>query len=189
MSCALNIFFFLIGQVANSNVRRNALLLLIDMFPLEDPNASKEENGILLDKQFVFLEKLLTDPCPDIRITAVEGVCRILRLFWEVVSPTTTVKLLSKLIDETSLDKSNASVRCAVLQGITYLLDNPASHELSKALLPRLGSLFSDCNLAVRIAVVDMLLAIKGIRSIPFLKVYDPLFILLYNLELICERN
>ena len=63
MSFTPNIFFCLIGQVANSNVRRNALLLLIDMFPLEDPNASKEENDILLDKQFVFLEKSLEILC------------------------------------------------------------------------------------------------------------------------------
>ena len=85
--------------MANSNVRRNALLLLLDMFPLEDPDASKEEKESLLEKQFVFLEKLLVDDCPDVRSVAVEGACRILRLFWEVVPSTITVKLLSKYLE------------------------------------------------------------------------------------------
>ncbi|MCO5567908.1 hypothetical protein L7F22_021604 [Adiantum nelumboides] len=158
-------------QVANSNVRRNALLLLIDMFPLENPDASKEENDILLEKQFFFMERLLTDSCPDVRITAVEGVCRVLRLFWEVVPSGLTVKLLSKVVDEVANDSSSSSVRCAVLQGVTYLLENPASHDLLKVILPRLGPLLSDCNLAVRTEMADMLLALKGIRAISFLKV------------------
>ncbi|KAI5083225.1 hypothetical protein GOP47_0002968 [Adiantum capillus-veneris] len=158
-------------QVANSNVRRNALLLLIDMFPLENPNASKEENDLLLEKQLFFMEKLLTDSCPDVRVTAVEGVCRVLRLFWEVVPSGLTVKLLSKIVDEVAHDYSSSSVRCAVLQGVTYLLENPASHDLLKVILPRLAPLLSDCNLSVRIEMADMLLALKGIRAISFLKV------------------
>ncbi|KAJ1414543.1 Condensin-2 complex subunit G2 [Sesbania bispinosa] len=60
-------------QVANSNVRQNALHLLLDMFPLEDPDATKEEKDTLLDKQFFLLERLLMDDCPEVRTIAVEG--------------------------------------------------------------------------------------------------------------------
>ena len=45
------------------------------MFPLEDPDASKEEKESLLEKQFVLLEKLLVDDCRDVRSVAVEGAC------------------------------------------------------------------------------------------------------------------
>ncbi|KAF9622094.1 hypothetical protein IFM89_029378 [Coptis chinensis] len=59
-------------QVANSNVRKNALHLLLDMFPLEDPDATEEVKDALLDKQFFLLEKLLLDECPNVRVVAVE---------------------------------------------------------------------------------------------------------------------
>ncbi|KAH7298062.1 hypothetical protein KP509_25G025200 [Ceratopteris richardii] len=141
------------------------------MFPLENPDASKEENDNLLERQFLFLEKLLADQCPDVRITAVQGVCRILRLFWEVIPSGITVKLLSKIVDDIAHDNSSSTVRCAVLQGITYLLENPASHDLLKAIITKLGPLLNDCNLSVRIEMANMLLALKGIRTISFLKV------------------
>ncbi|KAK4840740.1 hypothetical protein QYF36_017024 [Acer negundo] len=37
-------------QVANSNVRHNSLHLLLDLFPLEDPDSTKEMKDTLLDK-------------------------------------------------------------------------------------------------------------------------------------------
>lgn len=160
-------------QVANSNVRRNALLLLVDMFPLEDPAASKEEKESLLEKQFVLLEKLLVDDCPDVRSVAVEGACRILRLFWEVVPSTITVKLLSKVMDEMAHDTTSSAVRCAVVDGMIYLLDNPQSHELLKVLLPKLAPLLDDPVLAVRTAVADLLLTLKDIRALQFHKVVN----------------
>ncbi|GLJ04628.1 hypothetical protein SUGI_0000030 [Cryptomeria japonica] len=160
-------------QVANSNVRRNALLLLVDMFPLEDPNASKEEKEALLEKQFVLLEKLLLDDCPDVRSTAVEGAYRILRLFWEVVPSTITAKLLTKVVDEMAHDLSSSTVRRAVVDGMIYLLDNPQSHELLKVLLPRLSPMLDDPALAVRTAAADLLLTLKDIRALQFHKVVN----------------
>ncbi|KAH9314616.1 hypothetical protein KI387_023243 [Taxus chinensis] len=143
------------------------------MFPLEDPNASKEEKEALLEKQFVLLEKLLVDDCPDVRSVAVQGACRILRLFWEVVPSTITVKLLTKVIDEMAHDTSSSVVRCAVLDGMIYLLDNPQSHELLKVLLPRLSPMLDDPVLAVRTAVADLLLTLKDIRALQFHKVVN----------------
>ncbi|KAL2619894.1 hypothetical protein R1flu_000099 [Riccia fluitans] len=158
-------------QVANSNVRRNALLLLVDVFPVEDPHSSNEEKESLLEKQFGLLEKLLVDPCPDVRSVAVEVVCRILRLFWEVIPSATTVKLLTKVIDEMAFDSSSHQVRVAVLKGVIYILENAQSHAILKALLPRLGFLLNDISSAVRVAAAELLLVIKGIRDIKFYKV------------------
>ncbi|KAG6551037.1 hypothetical protein Mapa_007270 [Marchantia paleacea] len=169
-------------QVANSNVRRNALLLLVEVFPVEDPDASKEEKEVVLEKQFGLLDKLLMDPSPDVRSVAVEVVCRILRLFWEVIPSGTTVKLLTKVVDEMAYDSSSNAVRLAVLKGVTYLLENAQSHAILKALLPRLGFLLNDNCMDVRVAAADLLLVIKGIRVIQFYKVV-PVDSLLFSLS------
>ncbi|WOL15422.1 hypothetical protein Cni_G24203 [Canna indica] len=156
-------------QVANSNVRHNALHLLLDMFPLEDPDVTKEVKDSLLNKQFFLLEKLLLDDCPEIRSVAVEGSCRILRLFWEVIPSSTITKFLSKIVESMSYDMCN-EVRISSINGIIYLLDNPQSHEIMKVLLPRLGSFFFDPVLSVRAAVVDLLLLVHDTRTIQFNK-------------------
>ncbi|CAK9229150.1 unnamed protein product [Sphagnum troendelagicum] len=157
-------------QVANSNVRRNALLLLVDVFPLQDPDACKEEKEAMLEKQFNLFEKLLLDVSPEVRSVAVEGVCRILRLFWEIVPSSAAVKYLSKLVEDMAWDLSSPTVRLAVLQGLVYLLENPLSHAVLRPLLPKLARLLKDADLRVRVAAVDFLLAIKGIRALPFHK-------------------
>ncbi|XP_058081302.1 uncharacterized protein LOC131229378 isoform X2 [Magnolia sinica] len=157
-------------QAANANVRQNALHLLLDMFPLEDPDATKEVKDTLLDKQFFLLEKLLVDDCPGVRVVAVEGCCRILHLFWEVIPSSTITKLLTKIINDMSHDICY-EVRLSTLNGVIYLLDNPQTHEILKVLLPRLGFMFLDPILSVRVAVADLLLALIHIPTFQFNKV------------------
>lgn len=156
-------------QVANSNVRLNALHLLLDLFPLENPDFTKEEKDTLLDKEFFLLERSLMDECPDVRVVAVEGCCRVLRLFWEIIPSPTITKLLKKVFDEMSHDISS-EVRLSVINGIIYLLGNPQSHEILKVLLPRLKHLMEDKILSIRAALVDLLL---DNRSVQFNKVVD----------------
>ncbi|XP_020581855.1 uncharacterized protein LOC110025618 [Phalaenopsis equestris] len=169
-------------QVANSNVRQNALFLLLDLFPLEDPDATKEEKDTLLERQFFLLQKLLTDDCPEVRGVAVEGLCRILNLFWEVIPSLTITKILGKVIDDMTRDICN-EVRLSTLNGIIYLLENPQSHEIMKVLLPKLNFVLSDPSLSVRIAATDLLLVVGHIRSFQFKKIVslDTLFSSLAN--------
>ncbi|TVU46141.1 hypothetical protein EJB05_05659, partial [Eragrostis curvula] len=157
-------------QVASSNVRHNALHLLLDLFPLEDPDVTKDLNDPLLEKQFFLLDKLLMDDCPEIRTVAVEGICRILNQYWEVVPSPTISKFLRKIVDDMSKDSCN-EVRLSTLNGLIYLLDNPQSHDILKVLLPRLGDMVSDSSLSVRVAAVDLLLAIRDLRSFQYSKV------------------
>eukprot|EP00261_Vitis_vinifera_P021464 XP_010652710.1 PREDICTED: uncharacterized protein LOC100264215 isoform X2 [Vitis vinifera] len=157
-------------QVANSNVRLNSLHLLLDSFPLEDPDATKETKDTMLDKQFFLLERLLSDDCPEIRVVAVEGSCRILHLFWEIIPSSTITKMITKIFDDMSSDKCN-EVRLSTLNGIMYLLGNPQSHEILKVLLPRLGHLILDPALSVRVAIADLLLLLRDIRTFQFHKV------------------
>uniref|UniRef100_A0A0D9VWE3 Condensin complex subunit 1 C-terminal domain-containing protein n=1 Tax=Leersia perrieri TaxID=77586 RepID=A0A0D9VWE3_9ORYZ len=157
-------------QVANSNVRHNGLHLLLDLFPLEDPEVTKDVNDPLLEKQYFLLDKLLMDDCPEIRTVAIEGLCRILNQFWEVIPSLTISKFLSKIVDDMSKD-SWTEVRLSTINGLIYLLDNPQSHEILKVLLPRLSDMVSDPALSVRSAAVDLLLAIRDLRSFQFNKV------------------
>jgi len=159
-----------VSQVANSNVRHNALHLLLDLFPLEDPDAIKDVNDPLLEKQFFLLDKLLMDDCPGIWTIAVEGICRILNQYWEVVPTSTISKFLSKIVDDMSKDSCN-EVRLSTLNGLMYLLDNPQSHEIQKVLIPRLSNMISDTALSLRAAAVDLLLAIRDLRSFQYNKV------------------
>ncbi|XP_047159470.1 uncharacterized protein LOC124829925 [Vigna umbellata] len=159
-------------QVANSNVRQNALHLLLDMFPLEDPDSTKEEKDTLLDKQFFLLERLLMDDCPEVRTIAVEGSCRVLHLFWEVIPSPIITKVLTKIFVDMSRDECT-DVRVSTLNGIIYLLGSPHSHEILKVLLPRLQHLMLDKALAVRIAAVDLLVHLKDVRNFQFNKVME----------------
>ncbi|CAN6323290.1 unnamed protein product [Urochloa humidicola] len=157
-------------QVANSNVRHNALHLLLDLFPLEDPDVTKDVNDPLIEKQFFLIDKLLMDDCPEIRTVAVEGICRILNQYWEIVPAPTISKFLSKIVDDMSKDSCN-EVRVSTLNGLIYLLGNPQSHEILKVLLPRLTDMILDTALSVRTAAVDLLLAIRDLRSFQYNKV------------------
>lgn len=157
-------------QVANSNVRQNALHLLLDLFPLEDPDATKEVKDTLLDRQFFLLERLLRDDCPDVRLVAVEGGCRVLHLFWEIIPSATITKIITKIFYEMSRDRCN-EVRVSTLNGIVYLLGNPQSHEILKVLLPRLGHLMLDSSISIRVALADLLLVLRDIRNFQFNKV------------------
>ncbi|KAF8017313.1 hypothetical protein BT93_H2486 [Corymbia citriodora subsp. variegata] len=157
-------------QVANSDVRQNALHLLLDVFPLEDPDATKEVKDSLLDRQFYLLERLLKDDCPDVRVVAVEGCCRILNLFWEVIPSSTLTKIITRIFDDMAYDNCS-EVRLSTIYGIAYLLGNAQSHEVLKVLLPRLGHLITDGTLSVRVALIELLLLIRDNRSFQFNKV------------------
>ncbi|CAL9239166.1 unnamed protein product [Arabidopsis halleri] len=154
-------------QVANSNVRLNALHLLLDLFPMEDPDATKEAKDTLLDKQFYLLEKLMSDECPDVRSVAVEGLCRVFYLFWEVIPSATITKVLTKIFDDMS-HESCSEVRLSTVNGITYLLANPQSHGILKVVLPRLGHLMLDSVTSIRVAMVDLLLLLRDVRAFQF---------------------
>ncbi|KAM3306131.1 hypothetical protein P3S67_013001 [Capsicum chacoense] len=157
-------------QVANSNVRRNALHLFLDLFPLEDPDATKEVKDTLLDKQFFLLDKLFVDECPDVRVVAVEGCCRILHLFWEIIPSPTITKTLTRIFEHMIHD-SCPEVRLSTVNAVIYLLGNPYSHEILKVLLPRMGHLIHDISPPVRAAVVDLLLTSMDLRKFQFHKV------------------
>lgn len=154
----------------------------MDVFPLEDPDAPKGDKDTLIDKQFFLLERLLVDDCPEIRTIAVEGSCRVLQLFWEVIPSPIITKMLSKIIGDMSHDVCN-EVRLSTLNGIIYLLENPHSHEVLKVLCPRLGHLIQDNVLTVQVAMADLLLHLKDVPNFQFNKVHILKLIILLEIS------
>ncbi|XP_022081754.1 condensin-2 complex subunit G2-like isoform X2 [Acanthaster planci] len=155
-------------KVANASVRANAAALLIDAFPLQDPESNKEDSDALTQKQFDIFQDLLDDPCPVVRVTGVHGICRIASVFWELIPGHTLEAFITKLIRDMAFDVSTADVRASVFKGLTNLLDNHLSHPLLKNLLPILKDFIHDTSEKVRVAFVDLLLKVKGLRTIKF---------------------
>ncbi|KAJ8036414.1 Condensin-2 complex subunit G2 [Holothuria leucospilota] len=109
---------------------------------------------------------LLCDPYPLVRVIAVQGVCKIIGVYWELLPAATVSSLLAKLIQEEVYDTSSPDVRAAVFKGLKYILDNPLSHPLMKHSLPSLGNFIHDTSEKVIIAFLELLLKVKGIRTI-----------------------
>ncbi|XP_028391007.1 condensin-2 complex subunit G2-like [Dendronephthya gigantea] len=155
-------------KVANPSVRANAAAVLFDVFPLNNSNANVAQSDELLQRQFEVIADFLNDPSPDVRATAVHGVFHIVALFWEVIPAHVVKELVSKIFETLAYDVSSSAVRVAVFQGVKYVLDNRLCHPLLKSLLPSLKNLLHDNSESVRIAFLDLLLKVKGMRSIKF---------------------
>lgn len=72
----------------------------MDVFPLQNPDAGRAEADALWQKQYDALFALLSDGAPAVRAVAVQGVCKVLSVFWEVIPPTTAKSFLVKLVDD-----------------------------------------------------------------------------------------
>ncbi|KYQ88612.1 hypothetical protein DLAC_11353 [Tieghemostelium lacteum] len=158
-------------KVANPHVRCNSAKLFIDVFPLTDTDQPQSDIDILYQKQFTILKDLLMDPNIQVRVIMIKGICEILSKFWEVVPISTSRVLISKIINELAFDSSSSLVRETVFQGMQILLDNSLSHSTLKILLPKLGNLIHDSSEKVRSSFLDLLLYIKTLSTIDFLKI------------------
>ncbi|XP_077993869.1 condensin-2 complex subunit G2-like [Glandiceps talaboti] len=170
-------------KVANGSVRANAASLLLDAFPLSDPNAENEKRDELLQKQFDALQDLLEDPCPLVRAIGVQGICNIISVFWELIPSTTVQVLLNKIVREMAYDSVSSDTRVAVFKGMSYLLKNHLCHVYLNALLPELKNCIHDNAEKVRIAFIELLLKIKGLKSMKFWHIV-PMEWLLARMEL-----
>ena len=120
----------------------------------------------------------------SVRVAAITGVCRVLAYYWEVIPANVIKSFLTKLIVELCRDASSDNVRVAVLQvshahqfcishlwyicpqGLCVIMDNVLSIPVMKELLPLLHHCIHDTSEKVRIAFCELLLVVKGIKSI-----------------------
>ncbi|EGZ30709.1 hypothetical protein PHYSODRAFT_310491 [Phytophthora sojae] len=155
-------------KAPNDSVRRQATILLFDNFPLRDPAFNNETMDLTLQKQFDTFEELLGDSHPALRVAAIEGVSKVLSVYWELLPAETIRCFISKLVVDLVNDVSSSSVRAAVFEGIQFILDNHNSHSILKPLLPMLAPLINDRNEKVRAEFGALLVRIKSIRNLHF---------------------
>ncbi|XP_078720905.1 condensin-2 complex subunit G2 [Lampetra fluviatilis] len=158
-------------KASNSEIRANATLLFTDAFPLQDPAFGREEADADLQRQFEELFRVLDDPCPRVRSSAVLGVCRLTSRYWEMIPGRPLSELLTKLVSSLAFDASSADVRCAVYKSLPIVLDNKLSHPLMEKLLPEARNGLHDVTERVRVAFVDMLLKVKAVRAAKYWKI------------------
>jgi len=161
-------------MVANSDVRLNATELVMSAYPVEDPDQDAETRGANLDEQHAAITNILRDECPEIRTVAIAGVCKILFSFWQLIPEEIIKNVINIMIKELVVDASSHKVRAAVLVGLKNMLENPRTHLFMKNVLPRLTNCLHDVNEGVRSAMVDLLIAVKGIRTIQFWNICSP---------------
>lgn len=178
-------------KVPNSEVRSNAALLFVEVFPLRDLNMNQADMDNEIQKQFEELFNLLEDPHHLVRSTGVLGVCKIAAKYWEIIPPAMLADLMKKILCDLAGDISSADVRCSVFKCLKILLDNKFSHPLLEQMLPSLKYSLHDNSEKVRVAFVDMLLKMKAARAAKFWKIC-PMENLLAQLEVdsrpVCRR-
>ncbi|GIL77812.1 hypothetical protein Vretifemale_7305 [Volvox reticuliferus] len=159
---------------ANAEVRRNAVSLLAAAFPIIDPEAPVAENNTRLTQQLGFLLESLVDPCAAVREAGVEGCCRCLRYFWEIIPAATSAKMICEMTGKLAFDKSSRAVRIAVLRGLHKLVDRQHAQPVLKKALPNISGLLHDPDPGVREALADVLAAFSATRSLNFWGVVPP---------------
>uniref|UniRef100_A0A3B3BD34 Non-SMC condensin II complex, subunit G2 n=1 Tax=Oryzias melastigma TaxID=30732 RepID=A0A3B3BD34_ORYME len=155
-------------NAANFEVRANATFLFTEAFPVHDPEQSKENIDMSIQKQLDTVMGLLDDPHPTVRSSATLGVCKILAKYWELLPPAIITDFLKKLVTELAADSSSPDVRCSVFKCLPLVLDNHLSHPLLEKLLPTSKYSLHDNSEKVRIAFLDMLIKVKAVRAAKF---------------------
>ena len=180
-----DLMIFFCCQVPNEVVRLNACDILIAAYPLDitslpsiqvslwsqnspfKPFTSQEREASIA-KQNQALHDLLTDSSASVRTGAVTGICSILADLWLLIPSPVINSLVKLVVKQLACDSSSARVRQAAVQGAKRLLSTPNSHVYLRKVLPRLADRLHDSSEAVRAAMLDLLLAVKGVRSINY---------------------
>ncbi|GFO31777.1 condensin-2 complex subunit g2-like [Plakobranchus ocellatus] len=155
-------------MVCNSEIRLSAAHVMFNAFPLQNLTLHCEEADRALQRQFDAMHNLLQDPVPAVRLAAVQGVGRVLSIYWELI-PLDVIKcFMTALVEDLAYDITSPSVREAVIKVMHQLCDNHLALPFLTQVLPNLGNFVHDTSERVRTAVLDLLLKLKGLRAIKF---------------------
>merc|ERR1719234_2989288 len=156
-------------KVPNEVVRLNACDILLAAYPLDVTSLpSIQERDASMAKQNQAMHDLLTDSSATVRAGAVTGICSILADLWLLIPSPVINSLVKLVVKQLACDSTSARVRQAAVQGAKRLLSTPNSHVYLTKVLPRLADRLHDSSEAVRAAMLDLLLAVKGVRSINY---------------------
>ncbi|KAF0312305.1 Condensin-2 complex subunit G2 [Amphibalanus amphitrite] len=152
--------------VPNETVQLNATFILLDVFPLEDPSETRVARDAELARQSRLLADLLQEASHLVRAAAAKGVCRALSQFWDIMPQDCLKQMMKVLLQDMAYDAASVEVRLQAVSGISVVLDNPFTHAYMKSALPFLADAFHDVQLSVRVAVCDLLLKVKQIKTL-----------------------
>jgi hypothetical protein len=175
-------------KCSNAMVRAQATTLFCDVFPLRANNTSAAEDDECMQKHFNVFTLLLKDADHRVRSSAVTGICKVLKDFWEPIPPSIASTILAYMINTLSKDSSCANVRVAVIAGMRMLLEYcPLSHTSLRNLLPFLSNSVHDTSEKVRLECVLLLNKVKDVRDMHFYDIVPPEQ-LLQRLVLDCNK-
>ncbi|XP_050420549.1 condensin-2 complex subunit G2-like [Adelges cooleyi] len=148
-------------------VRCNAIEILARAYPLEKRGEGRENSSRYLIKQQDAFFEALEDPCPQVRIAAIKGICSCLRYFWDTFEDDRLNKcfsLFARLIEESVYE-----VRQVMFYGFCQILEESKCYDYFKTptFMAKLKKVLYDINEKVRRAFIYFLLKIKKIDSIP----------------------
>jgi condensin-2 complex subunit G2 len=165
-------------NVANPLVRKNASIIFTDTFPFVNSDLNREDNDFLLHRQFELLKEIIYDQNPIVRSVSVEGVSRVLCVYWEIIPKEIIYTLIKSLVMDLANDCTSSIVRKSVVDGVHFILDNHLSHITLKSnfilkveILPKMEHLIDDTSALVRLSMVELLLKLKGLREIVYFDV------------------
>ncbi|KAH8739517.1 protein phosphatase regulator [Cryptosporidium ryanae] len=158
-------------SVANWKVRLNSTALFAILFPLIDSSLGPREYKMELDRQYQIFQNLLTDNSSEVRTAAVQSVCRILTLYWEITPIEKIHELLDIMTSKCINDKSSQGVRIAVINGIDVILNNPFSQTILSKYLPKVCVHLHDIDTEVRYHVALLILKISRIEGMDYSKI------------------
>ena len=153
-------------NAANPVLRRHALAVLIDVFPVASLNDSVPQEAFIT-QQLATLIKALSETHVQTRALAVTGLCSVLDAYWELLPAAATIDILAQLLDR-AFDVGAATVRVAVIKGVIRLIANHITHPLLMRLLPTLAPLIDDRNDGVQCALVQLLQTLKSLRDVKY---------------------
>ena len=78
---------------------------------------------------------MMGDENPMIRCIGVEGTCKILTLYWEIIPLEKTYAFIKHISKKMAFDASSNAVRISCLKGLAYLSENHLSHASLKSRL------------------------------------------------------
>ena len=147
----------------NAMVRAQAAALFCAVFPLRANNTTAAEDDDTMQKHFNTFTMLLKDNDHRVRSSAITGIGKVLKDYWEPIPTGISHTILSFMINTSSKDSASGIVRIAVIEGIEMLLNNcPLSHGVLKKLLPFLSHSLHDSSEKVRYEFVKLLLLVRS---------------------------
>merc|ERR1719424_1424946 len=119
-----------------------------------------------MNRQYAYMRDLINDPHDEVRKAAINGTCRILNRFWEIVPPGVSAVFLADMMEKCANDRSSPGVRAAVPEGLSMILKNPLSHAALKSMLPSIGPMLNDKSPLVRFNVGKLLTTVSCSKNI-----------------------